>query len=102
MPHKWILECLEVYNLNRTLRAFIVKTLGLWKTTLETNSKPIAQVNIKCNIYQEYALSPLLFCIGLNLLSHIITKSDYGYWFQSGVTISHLLYMDKIKAVCQV
>ena len=71
--------------------------MGLWKTTLEVNSRSVAQVNIKCDIYQGDARSPLLFCIGLNPLSQIITKSGYGYKFKSGATISHLLYMDDIK-----
>lgn len=38
-----------------------------------------------------------LFCIGLNPFSQIITKDRYEYRFQSGATISHLLYMDDIK-----
>ena len=49
-------------------------------------------MNIKCGIYQGDAL----FCIGLNPLSHIITKCVYGYWLRSGA-ISHLLYMDDVK-----
>ncbi|GLD50507.1 homeobox protein CDX-1-like protein [Lates japonicus] len=71
--------------------------MGLWKTTLEANSKHTAQVTINCSIYQGDALSLLLFCIDLNTLSQIITKSGYRYRFQSGVSISHLLYMDDIK-----
>ena len=35
---------------------------------------------MSCGICQEDALSPLLLYIGLNPLSHIITKSGYGYW----------------------
>uniref|UniRef100_A0A3P9M4T7 von Willebrand factor D and EGF domains n=1 Tax=Oryzias latipes TaxID=8090 RepID=A0A3P9M4T7_ORYLA len=35
MPHTWITECLELYNINRTLRAFIGNSMKLWKTTLE-------------------------------------------------------------------
>ncbi|KAI3352301.1 hypothetical protein L3Q82_005275 [Scortum barcoo] len=75
---------------------FIQNSMGLWKTTLEANFKPIAQVSIKCNIYQADALSPLLFCIGLNPLSQIITKTGYGYQLLNRTTISHLLYMDDI------
>uniref|UniRef100_A0AAZ1XJW6 Apple domain-containing protein n=1 Tax=Oreochromis aureus TaxID=47969 RepID=A0AAZ1XJW6_OREAU len=35
-------------------------SMGMWRTTLEANSKPIAQVTIKCGIYEGDALSPLL------------------------------------------
>ena len=51
MPYSWIMESLELYKINRTLSAFIKKLMGLWKTTLEANSRPIAEVNIKCGIY---------------------------------------------------
>ena len=71
--------------------------MGLWKTTLEANSKPVVETTIVCSMYQGDALSPLLFCIGLNPLSHIITKSGYGYRFPSGATIIHLLYMNHLK-----
>ncbi|XP_076583782.1 retrovirus-related Pol polyprotein from type-1 retrotransposable element R2 [Chaetodon auriga] len=97
MPHTQILECLDLYKIDRTLRAFIKNSMGLWKTTLEANSQPIAEVSIKCGIYQGDALPPLLFCIGLNPLSQIITKSGFGNRFRSGTIISHLLYMDNIK-----
>ena len=48
--------------------------MGLWKTSLEVNSRLVAQVNIKCGIFQGDALSPLLFRIGLNHLGHKITE----------------------------
>ncbi len=60
---------MEMYKVNRTLTAFIKNSMKLWKTSLEANSKPIAQVTIKCGIYQGDALSPLLYCIGLKPLS---------------------------------
>lgn len=44
------------------------------KMTLEADSRPIAQVTIKSGIYQGEALSPLLFCIGLNPLRQIISR----------------------------
>ena len=57
-PHTSTLERLELYNTNRTLRASSMTR----KTSTEANSKPIAQVTIKYGIYQEDALSSLLFC----------------------------------------
>ena len=38
-PHTWILECLELYKIIRTLRAFIKNLMGLWKTILEAKFK---------------------------------------------------------------
>ncbi len=74
-----MLEYLEMYS--RTLRAFMKNSVGLWKMTLGANLKPTAQAAIKSSIYQGHALFPLLFCIGLNPLSQIISKNGYGYRF---------------------
>ena len=70
--------------------------------TVENNSGSQLQIRRtgeyhRCGIYQGDALSLLLFCIGLNPLSQIITKSGYGYKLKSGATVRHLLYMDDIK-----
>jgi len=66
MQHTWILECLEFYNINRTLRTFNKNSMELWKTTLEANYKPISQVNIKCSgaVFHRDTLCPVLFCVG--------------------------------------
>lgn len=56
-PYTWILEQLEPYKINRSLRAFIRNSMWTWKKTLEANFKPIVQVAIKCGIYQEDTLS---------------------------------------------
>ncbi|XP_051918902.1 uncharacterized protein LOC127599192 [Hippocampus zosterae] len=97
MPHTRITECLELYKVNRTLRAFVANLMRMWKTTLEANGKALTQVSIKCGIDQGDALSLLLFCIGLNPPSQVITKTGYGYYLRNGATINHLLYMDDIK-----
>ena len=55
---------------------FIKNSMKLWKTTLEGNSRKIAQASIKCYIYQGDAQSPLLFCIEPQ---PIIAKSGPGY-----------------------
>ena len=97
VPHSWILECLRLYKIDPRLVTFIRQSMSHWRTTLSANSKSIADVTIKCGIYQGDALSPLLFCMALNPLSALLDKSTYGYRFKSGTTINHLLYMDDIK-----
>lgn len=63
------------------------------KTTLEANSK---SVSIECGIYQGNALSPLLFCMGLNptakLLQRVAMDTD-SKMEQSSLTSS----MDDVK-----
>ena len=71
--------------------------MRLLETSLEVNSNPVAQVSVKCGLYQGDVLPPLLFSIDLNPLSQIIIKSGYGYKLRNGATISHLLYMDDTK-----
>lgn len=91
MPHTWILESLELYKINRTLRAVVQNSMGLWKTNLEDNFRPPAEVTIKCGIYQGDALSPLLFCIGPNPLSQAFRRlvTDTGQeMVQSSATSS--------------
>ena len=39
MLHTWIWECLALYTVNTTLRTFIKNSMGLWRTTLEVNSR---------------------------------------------------------------
>jgi hypothetical protein len=97
VPHSWILESLRLHKIDPRLVAFIQQSMAHWRTTLYANTKYIADVNIKCGIYQGDALSPLLFCIALNPLSTMLEQSGYGYKFKSGTTINHLLYMDDIK-----
>ena len=58
----------------------------------------IADITIKCGIYQGKALSLLLFCVALNQLSALLDRSAYGYRFYSSYTINHLLYMNDIKS----
>lgn len=42
-------------------------------------------------------MSLLLFCIGLNHVSQLITEGGSSYRFRSGVTVSYHLHMDDIK-----
>ena len=71
--------------------------MSLWKRTLSAYSKSISNVTIGCGIYQEEALSHLLWCIALNPLSALLDKSAHGYRFKGDTTINHFLYMDDIK-----
>ena len=82
VPYSWILECLRLYMIDHRLATFIRQSMLYWRTTLSANSKGITDISIKCGIYQEDVLLPLMFCIRLSPLS------EYGYKFKGGTTIN--------------
>lgn len=55
-------QCTTYGSMNIYTKSFIENSVGLWKTTLESNSKQLTQVEIKYCINQGDALAPLLFC----------------------------------------
>ena len=57
----------------------------------------MANIHIKCGIFQGDCLSPLLFCIALNPLSELIKDTSYGYKLKCNLLVQHLLYMDDLK-----
>ncbi|XP_075170249.1 uncharacterized protein LOC142242567 [Haematobia irritans] len=103
IPHSWLIEILRIYKIDNKLIDCIRCMMEHWQTTLHirqgnvnTTSKPIS---ITRGIYQGDSLSPLLFCLGLNPLSLLLVKSQYGYKLNSRDQhkISHCFYMDDLK-----
>lgn len=87
MPHTRMPECLKMYNINMTLKVFIKNSVLLWKTTMETNSKPIGQVT-KCGTYQDDLLLPLLFWTPSARLSQRLAMDNGSEVEQPSVTSS--------------
>lgn len=65
---------------------------------LNTNSTSInsGDINIKCIIFQEDLLTPLLFCLALILRWKHLNETNCGYKVYEE-SINHLLYMDDLK-----
>ena len=76
---------------------------SIYSSLLDAKSKPVAQVNIKCSIYQEDALSPLLFYMGMNPLCHTIKKRSFRFRFPVPKRSNHQLppRHGRHQAVCQ-
>lgn len=97
VPHSWIVETLKLYRIHSSLTLFLQNSMSLWNTALFVNREFMADISIKCGIFQGDSISPLLFCLALNPLSEVIKTTKFGYKVKSGELIQHLLYMDDLK-----
>ena len=48
VPHEWMIECLDLYKINKTSKNFLVSMIKNWKTNVNINSLqgPITTENI--------------------------------------------------------
>ena len=68
------------------------------KVELTARERSLSEAKIQICIFQGYALSPLLFIIGMMPLNHILRKCTAGYKLsKSQEKINHLMYVDDMK-----
>ena len=96
VPHDWNRYCLHHFGVNLRIITFLEAAMNLWSTTFTVNGVSLGEVSIKCGIFQDDSLLPLLFVMCLGPLSTILENTQKGYKL-SQITISHLIYMDDIK-----
>ena len=73
------MNCLKMYKISDEVKNFIVKTMKTWKVELTAGGRSLAEAKIQRNIFQEDALSPLLFIIAMMQLKHIFRKCTSRY-----------------------
>ena len=98
VPQSWLLHCLKMYKTSHEVINFIEQTLETWRVELTAGGKSIAETKIQRGIFQEDALSPLLFIIAMMPLNHILRKcAAESKISRSQEKINHLMNMDDIK-----
>ena len=91
-------SCLKMYKISHEVIDFIEKTMQTWRVELTAGGCSLAETKIQRRIFQEDALSPLLFIIAMMPLNHILRKCTAGYQHsRSQEKINRLMYMDDIK-----
>jgi hypothetical protein len=98
VPHSWLIECMDIYKVNPTIKEFLTKEMSKWTTELTSCGEALGNVSIRRGIFQGDALSPLLFIMAMAPISSRLNLMKKGYEMERGERmISHLLYMDDIK-----
>lgn len=98
VPHSWILECLDIYKVDKKIKDFLQREMRNWKTELISGGESLGQVPIHRGIFQGDNLSPLLYIMAMIPISSVLNGMKKGYEMEKGgQAISHLLYMDDIK-----
>ena len=87
-----------MFKISHEVTNFIEKTTQTWRKELTAGGKSLAETMIQRGIFQEDALSPLLFIIAMMPLNHILRKCiARNKLSRSRKKINHLMYMDDIK-----
>ena len=94
----WIKNCRKMYKISHEVINFIEKTMKTWRVELTEGGRSLAEAKIQRGIFQEDALSPLLFLIAMMPLNPILRKCTDGHKLsRSHEKINNLMYMDDIK-----
>ena len=100
VPHRSILECLDMLGIADNVRSFLEKSMKMWKLLLTSNGSDLCKVDVNRGIFQGDSLSPLIFIICMIPLSPLLRKVKASYeWSRKEFKLNHLLFMDDLKLV---
>ena len=98
IPHSWILECLDMFDIADNVRSFLEKSMKNWTPLLTTNGSDLCEVDVNRGIFQGDSLSPLIFVICIIPLSLLLRKVKASYeWGRKVFKLNHLLFTDDLK-----
>ena len=97
-PHRWVNECMEMFEIAKNLRTFFQKSMQQWRLLLTANGEDLGEVNAKKGIFQGDSQSPLLFVLSMVPLSLILKNvNPCCKWGNEEYKLNHLLFMDDLK-----
>ena len=61
VPHSWISECMELFEIANNMRNFLKKSMKQRKLSIMSNGKDLGEVDVNKGMFSETVFSPLLF-----------------------------------------
>ena len=81
MPHSWIKECLDLFEVAKNIESLLVNSVEKWRVMLCAGNSELGGIDIKWGIFPRDSLSPLVFVLALILLSLILRMAKAAYEF---------------------
>ena len=78
VPHSWISDCLEIFDIANDVQDLLNSSMTSWKLELNASGKTLGEVDIRRGILQGNSLSSLFaFCMAP--LTQLLRRSNAGY-----------------------
>ena len=98
VPRIWIQKCMEVFGVAVHIRLFVNVSMNQWNTELSAGNQRVGSMKIKCEVFQDDSLFPLLFVLVMIPLILVLRQTKAAYEVKKGgKKINHLLFMDDLK-----
>ena len=98
MPHSWIKECLDLFEVAENIKTLLVNSMEKWRVMLCAGNSELGEVDIKRGIFQGDSLFALMFVSALIPSSLILRKAKAAYEFSvSKDKINNISFMDDFK-----
>ena len=59
VPHRWIVEYLEMFGIAENVKKFVIDSMKTWKTELTSSGESLGVIHIRRGIFQGDGLSAL-------------------------------------------
>jgi hypothetical protein len=83
VSHSWLEKSIELVGMNSKIVKMCKLSMETWNRMLQLKTKQdvmqLQPIQIRRGIFQRDSLLPLLFCIALMLLIHLLNRADCEY-----------------------
>ena len=96
VPHTWILETPRLYTIDPRISELMEESMKKWCTTLRRNGEALAEIKIKCGIFQGMPISTTVPNSTESTEQH--NRTNWS-WLHTEIRTNSppVLYMDDLK-----